>query len=189
MKYTENYENVTEEYKVIIDEERLKEIIKKLDEEFSVVVTTTNRVSGSTEEEAIQKINAYRASDIKVLKVYKPSELGEHYNFLNDFSKPQNVYECEYSYYQVSHLSYLLRSVLNAYHTNDDLTRTLNEIRDYGKVLQNVEPSKLTEEERDKYSRYCEVYNEILGLFNGKITRKTINYDEDLEQKVKKLFI
>ena len=81
-----------------------------------------------------------------------------------------------------------LKSVLNAYHTNDDLTHTLNEIRDYGKVLQRVETNELTEEEYDRYCRYCEVYKEILGLFNGKITRETINYDDASNQEVKRLF-
>ena len=194
MKYFETYENVTKEYDVVIDEKKAEEIIKKLDEEFSTIVTRTSMVSSNTMEEAMQKINAANVSDIKVLNVYEANELGDEYSFLNNFSKSQNVYECEYTYRQVPYLSHLLKIILNNYHTDNDVTSTMNEIKDYENSLdlnmyrEKLDKGELTEDEYRKYGRFTAIYLDILGLFSGFLIRDTINYDNSKNDKPKRLF-
>ena len=122
-------------------------------------------------------INAYDMDSIKILSVQSPSELGEGYGHLDAFSKPHNVYECEYSYRQVPELSRLLEDIVINYNTDKDMTDVINEIKDYE-----------NSENMEKNTRLYELYIEALSLFKGVLVRETINYDDTEKEQAKRLF-
>ena len=70
MRYIEQNQNVTMEYEVVIDEEKLKSIINELNEKCSRVVKKDAKVTSSSIEEAMAKITSPNKTDISIKKYY-----------------------------------------------------------------------------------------------------------------------
>ena len=108
MKYIVEDKNVTKEYAIIIDGEKLEKIIKELNEKCCRAIKKTVRVTSGSKEEAIAKINS---TDNHGINIVNEVNSLDNYKHLQEFAKKQYVYECEFYYKQISYLEYILRIV------------------------------------------------------------------------------
>jgi hypothetical protein len=173
------------EYEVVIDEEKLKSIINELNEKCSRVVKKDAKVTSSSIEEAMAKITSPNKTDISIKNILNALDLGDEYEFLTRFTKPQFVFEYEFNYRQAPYLAYLLTVILGSYHTNADMTRYLDELVDYenGEEL-NSYKKKMAEEgiTQELYSEYellYGLYQDVKECFRKKLKSEIIVYDDD----------
>lgn len=202
MNYTETNENITREYKVIIDDAKLQSVIKELNEKCCRALKKTIRVTSSSKEEAIEKINSNNNYGISIVKEI---ELSDSFGHLKSFASPQYIYECEFYYNQISYLEYLLNIILTAYRskygTSLDVSKSINLILDY----ENNDELKTYQERmanegitKELYFEYennkdfdfkllRELYQKAKECFKLVLISETINYDIEKEAKVYKL--
>ena len=185
MRYIEQNQNVTMEYEVVIDEDKLKSIINELNEKCSRVVKKDAKVTSSSIEEAMAKITSPNKTDISIKNILNALDLGDEYEFLKRFTKPQFVFEYEFNYRQAPYLAYLLTVILGSYHTNADMTRYLDELVDYenGEEL-NSYKKKMAEEgiTQELYSEYellYGLYQAAKECFRKKLKSEIIVYDDE----------
>ena len=122
MRYIENNDNVTREYEVIIDENKLSEVIKQLNEKCSRNVMKIMNVTSTTREKAIEKINATNKDGISVIREVREAD---------DTLSGQHMFECEICFVQNPYLAYLLNACLASYRSNADLSFVINQIIEY----------------------------------------------------------
>ena len=193
MRYIEQNQNVTMEYEVIIDEEKLRKIIQELNEKCSHVIRQSTRVTSGSREEALEKISSDDRSDINVTSVYDADTLGDGYEFLMGFTRPHFVFECEYSYRQPPYLAYLLTGILNSYPSNKDMTDTINLLINYenDKELKSyrdrMEREGITKEVYDEYELLYGLYQAARDSIKGKLVSEVIHYYNDENDKGKRL--
>jgi len=132
MRYIEKENNVTKEYEVIIDDVELEKIIKELNARCCRIVKANTNVMSTSKEMAIDKISFNGNREVNIVKEI---ELADSQNHLNEFAKPQFIYECEYFYKQVTYLEYLLSIILRSYRSKNNANNSENAI----KLLLNYE--------------------------------------------------
>jgi hypothetical protein len=122
MRYIEKNDNVTREYEVLIDENKLVEVIKKLNEKCSRSVMRIMNVTSTTREKAIEKINANNKDGISVIREVREAD---------DTLSGQRMFECEICFVQNPYLAYLLNACLASYRSNADLSFIINQLIEY----------------------------------------------------------
>ena len=197
MKYIEKNESVTREYEVVINDVELENIIKELNENCCRAIKKSVRVTSGSKEEAIKRINSANNHGINVVREL---EMGDSYNHLKTFSKPQYVYECEFYFKQVSYLAYLLTIALNSYRsklgfTTDD-NRTIDlilnyenneELKSYKERMaeQGITEDLYFEYENNKdfdFELLKELYEKAKECFRLVLISETIHYDDAIDQ-------
>ena len=194
MRYIEKNENVTREYEVIINVEKLNEIVNELNEKCSHVIKKTAKITSGSQEEALNKISSYCKKAINILSVLDANALSDDYSFLRKFSKPQYVFEYEFDYTQTPYLSYLLTLLINNYRMDIDFTEYLKQLVDYENGAElNAYKEKMAEEgiTEKLYSEYellYGLYQAAKDCFRIRLLSETITYDEDkaLEKRLGK---
>ena len=128
MQYIQNDGYVTYEYDVIIDEEKLRGIIKKLDESCYRVVNKKAQVSAPCKEEALRKLQ--REVNLAGVKVNGLIEISDGYKYFSGYSQELLFFDCDYLCKQSSNLVYILQRILANYSSQLDFKKQNNRLID-----------------------------------------------------------
>ena len=150
------------------------------------------RVTGSSEEEAMERINS---TDNHGISVVRKIDFSEGFNHLKNFNKQQYIYECEFYFKQISYLEYLLNIALNSYRAKSNYVannnRTINLINDYENsdelktYQERMAENGITQELFDEYENnkdfdfnlLNELYQRAKKCFKLVLMSETIHYE------------
>ena len=191
MKYIEENENVTREYKVIIDDEALSKIVDELNEKCCRAVKTSINVTAYDEEEAKEKIDRIKKGGIIILK---KTEVPEYNKGSFKGNKPLYLFECEYFIKQNPYLSYLLTTALRSYRStvgfnngNDNTIKLLIEYANNDELKtyqERMAENGITKELYDEYENnkdfdfalLNELYEKAFGCFKLLLVSEKTDY-------------
>ena len=135
MEYIKNDGVTTKKYDVIINTEKLKNIIRELDNRCFRIVHKTVKVSAYNKVEARFKLNTIHNSAGN--KVYEILNISSGYKDLINYDNPLYIFDCEVLVKESSQLTNILNKLI------DILKNYQTELKEQAEIfLQNVEEKK-----------------------------------------------